>query len=85
MIKILHNSFPRHHSISEKNKEQDKEIDKEGGVRDREKFEREIEMIMKNDFSFANEEQKDEERKDFYLIEQDKKDISLTEEDVARM
>ncbi len=42
-------------------------------------------MIMKNDFSFANEEQKDEERKDFYLIEQDKKDISLTEEDVARM
>ena len=39
---------------SEENKEQDKEIDKEGGVRDRAKFEREIEMIMKNDFSFAN-------------------------------
>ena len=35
----------------------DKEIDKEGGIRDREKFAREIEMIMKNDFSFANEEQ----------------------------
>ena len=41
---------------SEENKEIDKEIEKEGGIRDREKFAREIEMIMKNDFSFADEE-----------------------------
>ena len=41
---------------SEENKEMDKEIDKEGGIRDREKFGREIKMIMKNDFSFAHEE-----------------------------
>ena len=34
--------------------EENKEIDKEGGIRDRAKFEREIEMIMKNDFSFAH-------------------------------
>ena len=31
------------------------EIDKEGGIRDPANFEREIEMIMKNDFSFADE------------------------------
>ncbi len=51
------------------------EIDKEGGIIDRAKLEREIEMIMINEFSFANEEQKEEEKKDF----------SLKEEDVARM
>ncbi len=46
---------------SDENKESDKEIDKEGGIRDPAKFERDIErasreteMIMKNDFSFAN-------------------------------
>ena len=60
---------------SEENKEINEKIDKEGGIRDRAKFDREIEMIMNNDFSFANEEQKKEE----------KKDLSLKEEDVARM
>ena len=50
-------------------------IDKEGGLRDKERATRETEMIMKNDFSFADEEQKEEE----------KKDCNLTEEDVARM
>ena len=34
----------------------DQEIEKEGGIRDRLKFARETEMIMKNDFSFADEE-----------------------------
>ena len=61
--------------MNEENKEMNEEIDKEGGIRDRAKFDREIEMIMNNDFSFANEEQKEEQKIDY----------SLTEEDVARM
>ena len=56
---------------SEENKESDKEIDKEGGIRDKVKLEREIEMIMNNDFSFANEEQKVDEKKDYSLNEED--------------
>ncbi len=39
----------------------DEEIYKEGGVWDKLKFEREIGLINKNDFSFADEEQKEEE------------------------
>ena len=45
----------------------DQKIDKEGGVRDKEIFARQLKMIMKNDFSFAQEEQKEEEKKDCSL------------------
>ena len=45
----------------------DKEIDKEWGVRER--AAREIEMIIENNFSFANEEPKEEEKKDVSLTE----------------
>ena len=52
------------HELKEENKEEDKEMNKEGGDKE-----------MKNDINFMNEEQKDQEKKDY----------SLTDEEKARM
>ena len=53
---------------SQESKDIDKDIEKEGGIRDREKFERELALIMKNDFSFMGYEQ-NEEKQDCTLTE----------------
>ena len=54
---------------SEENKEIDNEIDKEGGLKDREKFAREIKIIIKNDFSFADQDKKEEDKKESSLTD----------------
>ena len=59
----------QHLEKSEENKEIDNEIDKEGGLKDREKFAREIKIIIKNDFSFADQDKKEEDKKESSLTD----------------